>query len=108
LNMSGGSTVWSSTLIKIMSSLFTARSSQSGAVGPTWSLARGYPVIVANLWSARRRIAFAAAFSRVMKTSFSIPENQHLEATPATVRLGLGQLTRPRGQAMSAQVEPRY
>jgi hypothetical protein len=33
LNMSGGSTVWSSTLIKIMSSLFTARSSQSGAFG---------------------------------------------------------------------------
>jgi hypothetical protein len=100
--------VWSSTLIKIMSSLFTARSSQSGAVGPTWSLARGYPVIVANPWSARRRIAFAADFSRVMETSFSVPENQHLEATPATARLGLGPLAWLPGQAMSPQVERRY
>jgi hypothetical protein len=40
--MSGGSTVWSSTLIKIMSSLFTARSSPSGAIqGPTRSSASG-------------------------------------------------------------------
>jgi hypothetical protein len=71
-------------------------------------LTRGYPVIVANLWSARRRIAFAADFTRVMETSFSIHENQHLEATPATVRLALGPPALVRGRAMPPQVEHKY
>jgi hypothetical protein len=43
-----------------------------------------------------------------MKTSFSIRENQHLEATWTTLRLGLGLLTRPRDPAMSPQVARKY
>jgi hypothetical protein len=100
--------VWSSTLIKIMSSLFTARSSHRGPLRPTWSLARGYLVIVANRWSARRRIAYAADISRVMKTSFSNRENQHAKATSGTVRVRFTHADRLRKHVRSAQVGAEY
>jgi hypothetical protein len=65
-------------------------------------------VIVANLWSARRRIAVVADFSRAMKTSFSVRENQHAKATCGRVRVALADEIEPSGRIRSTQVDPGY
>jgi hypothetical protein len=76
LNMSGGSTVWSSTLISIMSSLFMAVSLSIESIGRAAPNSLGEP-------SPNAKIT-------ILKTIFSRSENQH----PAVAAAGRRRLTR--------------